>query len=646
MMLQIFLITIVLLLTQAVSFLEQENVSKMVNIDELLEIYKNHFILVRSLTFTLLQDSEHQTELSQVALKLIKKIHTLKMVQEKFLPKGSATLPFHFSPPGNLSIHSGLKPPKEKDFVKIKSLSSDSSEGYVVIAWNVQVLLQFLYESFHVVVPEARATYLLLFVSPDCATFETYLNGVLKLFWVKHHVSNAIGHSLYPCGGTTIYTFHPFVKTMDGTWGLTQGYTKDEIFSDFTLMTNSFSDFQQIPLRVALFERKPTATKAVPKLLNLNPIYQNWSLSDGFSGLDGCLLRELSRFLNFDAVVDHIEGTYGRGFPNGTFTDTLGQLVNHKVHYSANGWFLTDYQTNEIEFTTPYSSDQVCAVAPKAPRVPPWKSLIFCFDLFSWIFIFFMCGLCVLFWYILNANKRTSVIFWEMYSVLFGIPVRMVLLPNQYFFVASCLVFNIIIMGVIQGSVFTDFTTVVYYKDINTLEELDESGLSIATSTWYLDYDSSELMKSLKKKQVEKTEESFGMAAHRRNVAVLYRKQDAEYLVNVKYLGVEGSPLLHIVNECLHSFLIVNVLQKGSPFLKTFNNVIAKLVEGGLPQKWYNDGLEAGSREKLLEKNIEEFKRIGYLDDVQLAFHVLALGYLVSALAFLHERFRMKNIKI
>lgn len=49
----------------------------------------------------------------------------------------------------------------------------------------------------------------------------------------------------------------------------------------------------------------------------------------------------------------------------------------------------------------------------------------------------------------------------------------------------ACLLANLIIIGTFQGTLTTSFSTVTYLKDINTLEQLDASGLpTIVGSKW------------------------------------------------------------------------------------------------------------------------------------------------------------------
>jgi phosphatidate phosphatase APP1 len=52
--------------------------------------------------------------------------------------------------------------------------------------------------------------------------------------------------------------------------------------------------------------------------------------------------------------------------------------------------------------------------------------------------------------------------------------------------------------------------------------------------------------------------------------------------MKMKCVDQDGLPFLHIVKECLSTFLHINIAPKGSAFLTVFDNVITRIVESGL----------------------------------------------------------------
>ena len=72
----------------------------------------------------------------------------------------------------------------------------------------------------------------------------------------------------------------------------------------------------------------------------------------------------------------------------------------------------------------------------------------------------------------------------EMWNIMISGPSKD--MPNrgsERLFLTACLLLNLVIAGTFQGSLYTSFSTVSYYKDISTLDMLDKTGLPIVTGS-------------------------------------------------------------------------------------------------------------------------------------------------------------------
>jgi hypothetical protein len=108
-----------------------------------------------------------------------------------------------------------------------------------------------------------------------------------------------------------------------------------------------------------------------------------------------------------------------------------------------------------------------------------------------------------------------------------------------------------------------------------------------------------------------------------------------EFLIKTRYIDDHG---LHIVNECLSTFLVASIVPKGSAFLTVFNNIITRVVESGLTLKWNEDIINSMIIEKGMSLGKKKTRvRAFCLQDVQGAFFVIILGYGCSMLVFLCE---------
>ncbi|KAJ3637061.1 hypothetical protein MTP99_000546 [Tenebrio molitor] len=610
-------------------------------------VCETHFLLVDFLTILVLQTEKHKLEINYFTEALLKEMSGYEFpvalkIEEYFLSdpnENQTTRNFDESIVDEIGGHN-IKPVEYEKLADIKRLSSDSLKGYFIIVWDVDTLHQFLDDNYQIVIPEARATYSLHFVFTSwdsCQGVKYELSDILRRFWIDYNVVNVIAQTPCSCDSQQVYIYRPFVR-VGSSWGITNVYTLQEITNNYRLITNLLENFNGFPLNIAVFERVPSAIQDLPKLLNNHPIYKNLSRSKGFAGIDGMILGTLSESLNFDIVVPgNQKRKFGLVLSNRTVTGVLGDVVYRRVVYAANSRFLVDYTVSEIEFTVPNSAEEMCIVVPKAAKLPNWISVMNSFTGLTRFAILLTSIICTMFWYWISS-KPFAKASWIMFSILLGTPTKLVPRTGQYLFLAACMVFSIIILGVFQGSLFKNYTTTTYYADIDTLEELDQSGLPVAMTVWRFMKADSDLMRRLQNKTIRKYQDSIDSVAYQRNIAMCETKSYLQFLMKTKYVDNDGSPLLHVVDECLTTFLMGNLMPKGSAFLTVFNNVITKVTEAGLTVKWDNDIVDSLTVEQMinLSRNRTTTKPFT-LYDVQSAFYVIILGYISSILLFLYE---------
>lgn len=100
-----------------------------------------------------------------------------------------------------------------------------------------------------------------------------------------------------------------------------------------------------------------------------------------------------------------------------------------------------------------------------------------------------------------------------------------------------------------QGSLTTSYSTTSYFKDIETLDELDASGLPVGTSSGSLrnlfgadndENDGKPAIRSLAKKfqLINKTEPIIEKAAYRRDICSIERLTDIAIIIAVEYFDI------------------------------------------------------------------------------------------------------------
>lgn len=331
-------------------------------------------------------------------------------------------------------------------------------------------------------------------------------------------------------------------------------------------------------LPVSLFIRIPTMVKPIPRPLRSDPIYGILNNSFGYGGLDGMVLANLAKFLNFtpEIKIPPPEAEYGYKTPNGSFFGSLGDVVYGKVVISFNGRFINDYGTEKIEFTTPIGNDMLCIIVPSAEKVPQWLKIFRCFTIESWISIFGVYWVTTFFWYYLRSinfqkisarSRKDSLAALEIYTFFVSAAMKLPFMDSHRVFITSCLFLNIVITGIFQGSLFRSYTTESYYPNINTLKKFDESGLRIGTASQSLAetfVGDTPMGKNLRKKVVINSgSSSMDRAAYHRDFAALERSGDAKMRIRAEFTRPDGFELLHVVKECPRSYHVAYIVSKG-----------------------------------------------------------------------------------
>lgn len=88
----------------------------------------------------------------------------------------------------------------------------------------------------------------------------------------------------------------------------------------------------------------------------------------------------------------------------------------------------------------------------------------------------------------INRGLDIKFQFWEtvieMWNIMLSAPSNQMPHHNvERILLTFCLLANLNIIGIFQGSLTTAFSTVTYYKDINSLQEVDDSSLPISVGS-------------------------------------------------------------------------------------------------------------------------------------------------------------------
>jgi hypothetical protein len=538
-------------------------------------------------------------------------------------------------------------------------------QAFILIVEKVDALIQFLkfvqQNSTYPFLRNPRGNFLIIFLGTsenghdevNRNYIENKYSLMLRALWKELGILNTITMVIKYSNYRTLKagrivqlaTFNPFINSLNSRGKLVV-YNKNNMFNLAKRYTDILSNLRGYPVRISLFTRTPSSF----------PLHPGDKVID-YIGVDGLFMRNLAKRMNFTAIAGSPEDGNEYGYMcenNGTFTGSLGDILYDRTEISLNSRFVKEYGTNDIEFTLPVDFDNLCIVVPKAKRLPKWLAFFRVFPLH--VLLALVCvyvGSCIIshilqmmYSFFMPVNKDTSLIatFIEMLPPLLSLSlVRMPSSRSQKVFVITYLVFGMIIASLFQGKLVTVLSKPDYYPDINTLEELDASGLVIATGSINLientfSIEESPLVKHLSSKVTHRNIQegiTYYVAKHQ-DIAALTRISNANYNV-LLYRNTDGTFLLHIVREFPRTYSLAYIVPKGSPFLFRINHVITQLVESGIVYKWSEDtyfNMTAFYRSK---RSGNDSPKVFSLEDLQMAFLILACGLFGSVMTFFVE---------
>lgn len=526
---------------------------------------------------------------------------------------------------------------------------SGSLNAYIILVWDEQVLSSFLDKHANRVVHNPRGKYVILFaynIVNTCPQWNIKVQNVLARFWTEFKVVNVLAQVPCSCNSTNIYAYRAFANSKS-TRGAFDVIDIGETVGNVKLWNFPLKNLNQYPLTISMFSRVPTAIRAPSPLSKVNKIYAKINEIGGYVGIDGCIIHNLAKYMNFcEVFLDTDYYKYGGVLPNGTATGSFGDVVYRKADIAGNGRFIMDYGM-EVEFTTPFQNDYLCLVVPKSLKIPKWIMVFHGFSTELWLALagtFLLC-LVVLRLFRIVARKivviRDIVEWLHIFGIYFNAPVNLSFpLLSQKIFLAFLMSFCLIMSAIFQGSLVTSYSSELYYPDLNTLEDVAASNLPISTTLDVFSHNSSsETIRKLRQKQISlRGKSSLDEAAFHRTVAALERKLDAEFYIGTRFFDNAGNPLLHIVKECTASYFVSFAVPYGSPFLYEFNRLIGRFAEIGLNQKWYEDFVDYIRLAVLYKRTQhEEGRKVFSVNDMQTAFYFLMAGLTLACFVFVGE---------
>lgn len=320
--------------------------------------------------------------------------------------------------------------------------------------------------------------------------------------------------------------------------------------------------------------------------------------------------------------------------------------------------------------------DELCVVVKKAPRIPSVLLPLVVFDENLWLSLFSAGILIGIVWSLLrfinNIMKRPSEfdgkigfyvasynfsgflahqsqfrqyvqVFVDTWLLFLSVPVRrFTRVQSERIFIASVCLISMIFVSMYQSLITTVFVRPLYFKDINSLAQLDKAGLEIDVK--YAGYltdvfpsDSTDLFKSLNRKMklVETNFSAMDLVRDNKRIATITRKSTV-LLDNSEYFMKKQ---LHLIDkECPKNYFVAYMVPMHSVLYERFNEVLFDIHRFGFIKKWINDiNFEVTLKNTKIFREESTQSKVLSIEKLKFPFLVLIGGNSFGVIIFIVE---------
>ncbi|KAG4074351.1 hypothetical protein HA402_008760 [Bradysia odoriphaga] len=383
---------------------------------------------------------------------------------------------------------------------------------------------------------------------------------------------------------------------------------------------------------------------------------ENYEVIRHFIGLNAEIIQILSAVMNFSIVYQDPHSIDGYALMNGTFTGALGRLLTNKSDIGMTLFFIRDYGTTDIQFTTPIHQDQLCLVVRKAQRIPNAVLPLLTFSVTSWISLLLSFVGCSIFWMILsNVNAKRMFVgstdqlymmnnFSDYVHIAVDTGILFVSSPlmklpkiwSERMFVISICLMSTIIFAYFESTLATVFVNPLYLKDINTLGDLESTDFPIEIQE-HIAFDPlfdnhSSLTQRIR--IVSKNHQLSHIVEHG-NISLVLKQTAIKFDLSHWFRFKR----MHQLPYCPRTYMTAFIMPKKSAYFERVNALLLRLVRSGFIQKWIAD--------TKFNWTLESTRLYGSLDkrdyvvleliDMEFPFYILFGGYVVGFLLFIGE---------
>ncbi|XP_062140636.1 uncharacterized protein LOC133848909 isoform X2 [Drosophila sulfurigaster albostrigata] len=477
-----------------------------------------------------------------------------------------------------------------------------------------------------------------------------------RQLWIRRKIYNR-----YIITDTAIYIYDPFarrdangVDAWEASFGRLLPFMGGEPLPELL-----FHNMRGYPLRVQIF-----------KSVYARPVFDpETGLLAELTGVDWEVAQTLRDLLNFTMDLQEPDKNYfGERSANGSYNGAIGSIQNDGLDICLTGFFVKDYLVqDDMDFTVAVYDDQLCIYVPKASPIPQSILPIFAVGYDIWLGFILMAFVCAFIWLLLRViNLRLRIVtvagrrLWQQALAIVvdtwvvWVRVNLSHLPDSYaerMFIGSLCLVSVIFGAIFESSLATVYIHPLHYKDIMTMQDLDDSGLkveykytSMADDLFFSE--TSPLFASLNKKLWWNRDLNFDVTLEVATVGgkAGVSRYNSLIMESANYLLTQR---IWIVPECPKYYTISYVLPRDAPWEEAVNTQLLRLLNAGLIHKWILDQkYRVTMRMRTILNQAEDNAspiRVLTIGDLQLAFYVVIVGTLLASLGFIGEHVWLRH---
>ncbi|XP_043277795.1 uncharacterized protein [Venturia canescens] len=228
--------------------------------------------------------------------------------------------------------------------------------------------------------------------------------------------------------------------------------------------------------------------------------------------------------------------------------------------------------------------------------------------------------------------------------ILAGSPLRGGKTIVERVFLFGTLFFGLIVIGLYESYLVSSLSKILYYPQIQTLQQVAETNCSIVTKYVNLMHsiptDGSPTLEKIRRKVefLEGDTKTYDMVAYREKMSLALHSSFKLENLTAYYDPETNRLMLHMVEECPATYSVAYLARYDSPYVERIDRLILRMQQAGLIIMWYRQMLETGkivaSRLELKEDKKHSSLTLGH---ISMTLAGLGIGLLISTLVFFGE---------